>query len=72
MKQLICFSVFSAATLSAISIFAATQPAQPKPEDVLQEAIDYFESEGGIRKIVKEDPNELSFDIKDDFTLGGV
>ena len=46
--------------------------AEPAPEVILQEAIDYFESAGGTRKIVKEDPNELSFDIKDDFTLGGV
>ncbi len=65
------FLVFTAALAVAPSL-AKPAPATPKPEDILQEAIDYFESEGGIRKIEKEDPDELSFEIKDDFTLGGV
>ena len=58
---------------SAFCIALAAEPAPaPSPEAILQEAVDYFETAGGTRKIVKEDPNELSFDIGDDFTLGGV
>ena len=71
MKRMIIALATAALALSA-SAAPKAPAAEPKPEDVLQEAIDYFESEGGIRKIEKEDPDELSFEIKDDFTLGGV
>ena len=71
MKRMIIALATAALALSAFAAPKAPS-AEPKPEDVLQEAIDYFESEGGIRKIEKEDPDELSFEIKDDFMLGGV
>ena len=71
MKRLI-IALSAAALALPASADTKAPSAEPKPEDILQEAIDYFESEGGIRKIEKEDPNELSFEIKDDFMLGGV
>ena len=52
-------------------VFAADQ-TKSKPEDVLQEGVDYFESAAGTKKIEKKNPKELSFEVDNDFGLGEV
>lgn len=55
-----------------IAAFVVCGADQPKAMDILQEAVDYFESGGGVRPIEKKNPKDLSFEIEDDFGMSDL